>query len=757
MIEIEKAFNPETRSVQTFFQRPGVGFYIPLYQREYSWDSDNVEQLKDDIEKGIENLLENDRNEIRFLGTIITVIENNKRNIEPRDPTGLPSGIEKVIDGQQRLSTVAVFGTLLYHHLHNINEKLVEEEVRDEIAEITGSWKDKIVNLFSLDLGRGTPRIKPKIIRGSKDTWTKDGDIEMYYKSDIASYLAKAIRYVDEGGAFPKSNSKDKLGKNIRNLDKWLKNDVLEAHVNQSTDFKAAWEIVDKISQENIWDYDRNSLCEYIKKRDSDPKSLSYKLSSLVQLLSVCHYLLERCCFTTIQPSNDDWAFDMFQSLNATGTPLTAIETFQPIVVKTTEDNGESYKNSRSFESFNKIQSLFEDTDTASKKSRRASDFLTSFRIAIDGEKLENHFSKQRKWIVDFYENEMPNYDRRKDFINYFGNYAEFYKEVWLDYNGKEGRIKRIAAHPESEIASFLVLYLKDSNHKMAATILGYFYNGVIRGENNSVSSFIEAVKVVSAFYTLWRSAQGNAGLDSIYRNIFRTTDKDGGQGNGWKFNSIFEVDSLKSYLQKVLQDRGLWDKHEWLSKAKPYCKYSHNTYVCRFAIFISSHDTIVDDEKQGLMKIGSPNASPYLNVERWISKDLKTIEHIAPVVKSEGWDENLYDENNLFQSIGNLTLLPIDINVSAGNKSWPAKLLYYKNLAENDPAKRQEIINKAQEANVNLADETIKILNAASYNLHIKPIVSLDPEDKWDKKLVESRRDRILEIVWNRLISWLN
>ena len=44
-IEIEKAFLTEGRSVYDFFQRPRVGFYIPLYQREYSRDRDNVDQL----------------------------------------------------------------------------------------------------------------------------------------------------------------------------------------------------------------------------------------------------------------------------------------------------------------------------------------------------------------------------------------------------------------------------------------------------------------------------------------------------------------------------------------------------------------------------------------------------------------------------------------------------------------------------------------------------------------------------------------
>jgi uncharacterized protein with ParB-like and HNH nuclease domain len=51
--KIEQAFLTEGKNVYNFFQRPGIGYYIPLYQREYSWDKENIEQLLDDIGKRI--------------------------------------------------------------------------------------------------------------------------------------------------------------------------------------------------------------------------------------------------------------------------------------------------------------------------------------------------------------------------------------------------------------------------------------------------------------------------------------------------------------------------------------------------------------------------------------------------------------------------------------------------------------------------------------------------------------------------------
>ncbi|WP_409571752.1 hypothetical protein [Kouleothrix sp.] len=38
-------------------------------------------------------------------------------------------------------------------------------------------------------------------------------------------------------------------------------------------------------------------------------------------------------------------------------------------------------------------------------------------------------------------------------------------------------------------------------------------------------------------------------------------------------------------------------------------------------------------------------------------------------------------------QRVGNLTLLPVEINAKAGNKQWVQKWIYYRHLAETDPS----------------------------------------------------------------------
>lgn len=775
MIDIDKAFNPETKSVHAYYQSPGVGFYIPLYQREYSWDNDNIDQLLDDVAGGVDSLIENPKDEIRFLGTIIAVKVVDKRKIYPIDPQGLPSLIENIIDGQQRLSTIALFSILLYKHIHLIENKLKassEDEmlIVEQLKEICNYWKAKLIDVFSLDLKRGTPHRKPKIIRGNKDQWTKDGDIEKNYVSEVANHIAAFIGFVyayedaDEQARktlkIPKLNTNNRAGKNLNRIDRWLRNTIISAHNTEASDFLPAWDIIQKIDQENIWQYDRQDLKELVLKKEKDNKrSLGYNICSLVQLFSVIHYLLDRCCFTIIQPMNEDWAFDMFQSLNATGTPLTAIETFKPTVVNVTDaQSNKQYKGSESEISFEKVDCLFTGTKSASQKSKLANEFLTSFALVANGYKLESHFSKQRRWLEDTYA-KFKTFQAKNDFIHFFGNYAKFYKDVWIDYKGENNvPITAISSHKEAEITSLIILYLKESNHKMAITILGSFYKDVIDGKENSITNFVEVTKLIGAFYTLWRSADSNAKLDNVYRAFFRGED-DSIKANNWEKKRHINLDELRPFLQKKLDEKGIGNKESWLRKAKNYLSHNKSKSVSKFTLFVTAHDTIPDSDNLGLMKKGTPRTANYLTLRRWNSKDLKTIEHVAPQKPSSQdlrlWDTALYGDDERFQSIGNLTLLPAKVNISASNKGWVEKHLYYQHLCQRDQQKLQELANKARSKGLNLSPDTISMLQDSNFNDHIEPIVNLGEDGVWDAEFVEKRSIRMLEILWDITHKW--
>lgn len=114
MVDISKTFTQASEPISAVFDRPGLGFYIPLYQREYSWSGDNIDQLMEDLCAGVRAII-SDENFIRFMGTLIVLNEDNvEKNIKPQDAKALPTKILNVIDGQQRISTIAMLGCLLY-------------------------------------------------------------------------------------------------------------------------------------------------------------------------------------------------------------------------------------------------------------------------------------------------------------------------------------------------------------------------------------------------------------------------------------------------------------------------------------------------------------------------------------------------------------------------------------------------------------------------------------------------------------------
>jgi hypothetical protein len=759
MINIEKAFVTENRSVYDFFQQPGAGFYIPLYQREYSWDSDNIDQLLDDIARGIERIVEDDDDEIRFMGTIITVAENNKNNVQPQDTHALPSRIEKLIDGQQRLSTIAVFSTLLHQRISEFEKKASYfGDNSADFSEICQIWKEKLVVIFSLDLGRGNPKRKPKIIRGQRDKWVREGDINLSYTSPIANYLAGYIDHVymeKELKKVGRNEFASNFAQNISKIESWLKSRVATAHFKNNDDFLPAVKIINKIKEEYIWSYERPIFKQQIREytlNEHNNKTVNHILCELVQTLAVCHYLLERCCFTIIQPSNDDWAFDMFQSLNATGTPLTAIETFKPLVVNKTEIEEQGFKDSENEKSFSKIEDLFKNVGNANQKSKLTNDFLTSFAIANNGFKLSSHFSHQRKQLEKYFY-ECADYVGIKQFVRFMGDYAQFYNTCWSGLDPKDPRsIPIIDNSEESDLARLLLSYLKESNHKMSLTVLGHFYRDVINGEENSIRNFIGAVKCIAAFYTIWRSAKGNAGLDAVYRDFFK------GEEKSWRRRKHISLYELKKHLISGLGEE-LSNYDTWRKKALMELRYDKSKNVSRFALFVSAHDTIPDPDSPGLMISARKGVSNYLSMEKWVSGDLKSIEHVAPVSFKEehSWDRELYAvEDELFNSIGNLTLLPAEINSSASNKSWLHKHIYYRHLSEKDNTKLRELANLASATGINLSEDTVGMLQRAKYSEHMGSITALDPEHSWDADFVKKRSERIIEVLWDRMKPWL-
>ncbi|MFC6254687.1 DUF262 domain-containing protein [Secundilactobacillus hailunensis] len=129
--------DPESKPISEIFPIEGEKQYqIPIYQRNYSWSTQNIEDLFDDI---------NSETAGYYIGNLlVTADKENKDYFE-------------VVDGQQRLTTISLFFLAIYETA----EKMLHDENSSEINEIA-----KDIGSLEMDISRKlempdqTPRVK---------------------------------------------------------------------------------------------------------------------------------------------------------------------------------------------------------------------------------------------------------------------------------------------------------------------------------------------------------------------------------------------------------------------------------------------------------------------------------------------------------------------------------------------------------------------------------------------------------------------
>ena len=136
---MEEAFKPLSLSIRELFGNQDALYKIPLYQRPYKWEDEQIEKLWDDVDDAYQN---EDGN--YFLGSIITA--------KPRDNE--KSAYIDVVDGQQRLTTLMILFCVIRDLYPDINKlKSDEDPYAVDLDTITNSislyGKSKRLKLFT--------------------------------------------------------------------------------------------------------------------------------------------------------------------------------------------------------------------------------------------------------------------------------------------------------------------------------------------------------------------------------------------------------------------------------------------------------------------------------------------------------------------------------------------------------------------------------------------------------------------------------
>jgi hypothetical protein len=202
---MSQPFKHSADSLHSFLSQSGRGFYIPYYQRNYSWDEDNADKLVTDIFSGLKGTLSKPTNSI-FLGTIILHDEKNIVVGGHVDTPNLLTRISNVVDGQQRITSIAILACVISNSLATTANKLSSYGFSlTEFSSLVSELQDQqlvIQDLYSIEIKKYgvQPNLKPLIIRAGdvmsnpvSDQWTLAGNGKNFYRSNTSGFISDFI------------------------------------------------------------------------------------------------------------------------------------------------------------------------------------------------------------------------------------------------------------------------------------------------------------------------------------------------------------------------------------------------------------------------------------------------------------------------------------------------------------------------------------------------------------------------------------
>jgi len=722
--------------------------------------------------------LRDDEDAITFIGTIILVHDTRYKTILPAVHDDLPTTVWLVIDGQQRLTTLS----LVLLHTHNAIREFVRS-VRKTHPNQTWLIRRAVDLMESLKLvlsiqkptGDDVYRNYPRLVRAFDDQWaTKAGtdSSSAHYRSPIAQYVFEYIKTVLATN--PIAAPRFKWKPNPINPDRAREYDLFEDRARQierqikrlhqgnaiDDDDEGASSIPDMRSFDQYEELQERFLGSVAPEeaRSCWRESNDDAVAELTRLISFGRYVLNRVAVTEVQVRKEEYAFDLFEALNTTGEPLTAFETFKPVVIRF--EGLAKFQTSESARLLSYVEAFLATDDDPRKPSDR---LLIPFALLEHGRKLGKPLREQRNWLRLKYDESGLDAEGKRDFVRGMSVLARFLRSVWDCESGTT-----LSAHltelglgkAEASQAALCLRVLANADHDITVAILARAYEALLNAElphekSDAAREFAGIVAAVTAFFVFWRSSRsGTKGLDKVHRDML---DRDiGGIGPFRRVNGEIPTAARvaeRLRLALVGQEGGIVNRATFVKRASNVGTYGESIPMTRFMLMAATHDEIVDPKTPGLTMPGKPGACPMLSVDQW-EADFQ-VEHIAPRnARGDQWPLDIYSEQ-LIDTLGNLHLLPKTANAVASNRDWRTKHAYYQVLISIDPVESARLVENIKTAGVDLTQPGADVLSRTRVMPHLTAIVGRG-ELGWTAEWIKTRTDAMLGQVWDRLAPWL-
>ncbi len=770
MEEIENLFDAKAVSLHgTVMDHGGlVGFRIPEYQREYNWSEGNITRLFTDCLSGLHRLAEgSNANPFTFLGTIILVNEKLKR--EKFRGTSLA-----IVDGQQRLITLTLFSCALHENL----QASIKSLETMNIGSIVKRWikceiKNSLECLFKCSVGiqalEGNKEYYfPRIIQ----QYDKRGDSfrTSEYRSAVGAFLFAFARYARKDAdefqvsKFDHGRSKPKLLTNYElvkkcleklNDTKWYEDQECEQVPIKWFDRSGCRKLLDRLGSTIKDEKDQNRAINDLLRCEA--------AHDLVRTLFFAAYFCRNIVLTRVTTDEESVAFDIFDALNTTGEPLTALETLKPQVIEF-EDSNRGFSGTESEDAFKRLQKYVdEEYEDATKKQKETKELLVSFALHMTGEKLPEHLQSQRNFLRKQY-GKARNKSQKKAqrFVSLLADMAEFRWYYWTKQGIEE--IGRFHSGENLGQVQLLSSFIRDTGTKLVLPILMRYWNIYLKRDGDG--DFLEVLKAVTAFLVLRRAASGGtANIDRDFRAIMAPKNNSR-KGFGLcagvdSENQELSIDELWSAFKSLLakSEFKITRKDEWIKQVIAQPLYRPAKKIVRFLLLAAADQSKPSSqapgcwEKEGI-RISS-HENKFLTYETWNSELYETVEHIAPAARQRsGWDSDIYEDTILRDSLGNLSLLPRKENSAIGSNSWKQKRAFYLAVTEETREQQQIKIKEAAKLDLKFSDYTTKLLQKGERLSLLSPLRDVE---SWDRYTIEARARNTAELTWDKLWPWLS
>lgn len=775
---------PSMSPVFDFIAGRNRSFYIPAYQRPFSWDNSKIKRLFEDIVEDMGNRMiydtdngkRADMDTVSFIGTVVCFEDRDYKTIHPYVVNQVPQDVHTVIDGQQRLTVLMISAVVLHSYIRERQNKVENEYLREKCVEIM----DDLASVTESVRQVGTRRHYPRMIRAFEDQWSTNTD-DSIYDSPISYYVScygdfcrqddekPFRRFTYDGGAGVTNldNNQQRVHADFKRAVQYIERNIVKDICKGNTDTFSFPNIEDIFGTEN--EVSKAILKDLFNTTQQPPDILSTENSKqheIARALLLSAYLMKKVYFVSLVTKDENYAFDIFDSLNTTGEPLTAYETFKPVIIRF--EDLENFRHSESKKHTDVIDSYTQSREN--DRAKATSELLVSFALAENGTNLSKKLHVQRKHLINRY-TDISDQEKRI-FTRHMQHVSEVWEYLWYGRvdNADIIRILNCSENPsllvELSQARFCINFLKDARHTIAIALIARFYEEarLSPGNTEKTIAVCKTIKSITAFFVMWRiSREHTDGIDNLYRQMMATGISQGDNADHltafcWKKEASISVPKVQESFRYLMREVGGSSRRKFpLSDSAQWIEYSSNVPVYRTAkavakcvLLLATHDAGIDERKPGILIPGQEGVYPLIKGDTWHDEAYETVEHINPRVPSEEGDNNVHVDD--LNRIGNLTLLPKGVNSIVSNRPWGEKRLIYRMLSAETLDEFDSVAEKVVE--LGISGKSIENLRRVRY-LRMTRAVSM--RDEFGTGDIEGRGNNILKMAWRVLSDWLD